>query len=385
MTEAKILDENETEKTSAVAEIPQTNDDDVRNSNLDSAGRLKLSEAELKEALKNIKNDYLPDKEKEKIAKKFRTYEELKKQLGDINLTPKSDAELIKELMDRHQATNDESFILIILSDLEFLVHQYDNANAFVDFDGFKEIIFKNLNSSNVNIKRETLKLLGSAVQNNVKVQIHALEMGSIGVLIKQFALDADYGIKNRAIFALSSILRHFPIAQLKFIQNAGLSAFADELAKQKNIKIQLKIVTLVNDLLLEHKYVLEDNTSANYEEKLRQYNQVNMKEKLKKHNWCDYVNNVFQNVFKIDINDHDSLEKCLNAIVSIMDTCDVNIFTNIKDTVLKLQSHYRLLILAEEKDEDEQDETIFNYYTHLLLLCRQIIEYLNYQYRFEL
>ncbi|KAF2884434.1 hypothetical protein ILUMI_21732 [Ignelater luminosus] len=385
LTEAKLLDENETEKTSAVAEIPQTNDDEVRNSNSDSAGRLKLSEAELKEALKNIKSDYMSDKEKDKITKKFRSYEELKKELGDINLTPKTDAELIRELMDKHKTTNDVSRILTILTDLEFLVHQYDNANEFVNLNGFKEIIFKNLNSSNVNIKRESLKLLGSAVQNNAKVQIHALEMGSIGVLIKQLALDTDYSIKNRAIFALSGILRHFPIAQLKFIENAGLSVFADELAKQKNMKIQLKIVTLINDLLLEHKYVMEDNTTTNYKEKLRQYNQVNMKEKLKKHNWCDYVNNVFQNVFEIDINDHDSIEKCLNAIISIMDTCNVIISTNIKDTVIKLQSRYKHLILTEDKNEDEKDETIFNYYTHLLILCRQIIEYFNYKYKFEL
>lgn len=72
--------------------------------------------------------------------------------------------------------------MLAILEDLEYLAHQYDNAIEFVRLKGFPDIILSNLNSTDPEILKQTLMLVGSLVQNNAKVQIHALEQGCIEV-----------------------------------------------------------------------------------------------------------------------------------------------------------------------------------------------------------
>lgn len=105
-----------------------------------------------------------------------------------------------------------------ILTDFEFLAHQIDNGVEFVRLNGFHEIIYKNLNITNDQIKEKTLKLLGSLLQNNPKVQIHALETGTISILLKILTLEESPQVKSRAVYALGCLLRRFPLAQLRYI-----------------------------------------------------------------------------------------------------------------------------------------------------------------------
>lgn len=131
----------------------------------------------------------LRPEEEQKIKNHYRSYTELKEALGDM--TPKTDAEILKELIDNHNnltktKTPNKYKILAILEDLEYLAHQYDNALEFVRQNGFPNIIANNINSTDPEILKQTLMLLGSLVQNNAKVQIHALEQGSIEVRTHQ-------------------------------------------------------------------------------------------------------------------------------------------------------------------------------------------------------
>ncbi|KAB0794863.1 hypothetical protein PPYR_11702 [Photinus pyralis] len=355
--EAKILVEDDiTDKTSAVVQVP-----DARNSNSEDEAPLKYSHQELKEALKNIKNDASPE---EQAEKKFRSYEELKEDLSKLDVRPKTDGELLKELMLYHKVLTTtqehQELIVSIIEDLEYLVHQIDNANDFVTLNGFADIIYPNLNSTNLDIKDGTLKLLGSSMQNNAKVQIHAFETGAIGTLLKVLVLNSDETIKNRAIFALSGLMRRFPLAQRQFLDNAGLNVFGELLQESNNMKLLLKIVTLIHDLILEHDGALKDKS---YLEKIEQYNAVNLRQKLQDQKWCPFLVTLLRNIVSIDVEDHDAVEKTLNTIISSR-VCNMSGNVQLQTLISHLQSYYKNLAKV---DDDE-------YFGHLLDLCQQAI-----------
>lgn len=361
ITEAKLLDENTTEETKAVVQVP-----DAENSNTENSAHFKLSQEELKEALKNIKSEEI----KEEKTQKFRSYEELKDDLSKLNIRPKTDFELLKELVLLHKklqkSNENEELLVSIIEDLEYLLHQIDNANDFVTLNGFVDIIYPNLNSTGVDIKSGTLKLFGSSVQNNAKVQIHALETGAIGILLKVLVLNSDHEIKNRAIYALSSLMRRFPLAQTQFLDSAGLNVFEELLQKSNNIKLLLKIVTLIHDLILEHNDALRDTNDL---EKIKQYNAVNLKRRLRDQNWCPYLVTLLSSIIKVDVGDHDAVEKILNAIIS-SDVCNILDNLQLQTLVSHLQSYYTDII---QFDDD-------TYFQQLLGLCNTLVRPLKHK-----
>lgn len=172
--EAKLLDEDETETTT-----------EIRHTTLETAGNLKTVSAltELTDQEYTLRPD-----EEQRIKTHYRSYAEIKEELGDT--VPKTDAEILGELIQNHKNLSkieaaSKYKMIAILEDLEYLAHQYDNALEFVRQNGFPDIIAKNLNATDPEILKQTLILLGSLVQNNAKVQIHAFEQGCIEVCNK--------------------------------------------------------------------------------------------------------------------------------------------------------------------------------------------------------
>jgi nucleotide exchange factor SIL1 len=54
-------------------------------------------------------------------------------------------------------------------------------------------------------------------------------------------------------MYLLSAVLRHFPYAQVKFLDYGGLSTMNDLMRDPKTPnKIKIKTLTLINDLILE-------------------------------------------------------------------------------------------------------------------------------------
>ena len=60
--------------------------------------------------------------------------------------------------------------------------------------------------------------------------------------------------VRSRALYALSSIIRHFPVAQKTFFEGGGVSAFSQLFQIESNDfkKLQLKVVTLLSDIITE-------------------------------------------------------------------------------------------------------------------------------------
>ena len=121
-------------------------------------------------------------------------------------------------------------------------------------------MIMKEMNKSqDKEIKMETVLVLGSAMQSNPKVKIHAVKLDMIQLLLNHISkslddLDSSKDFVSRLLFALSSVLRHFPFGQSQFIRFGGVEVLNKILNSQSkfNNKLKIKVITLANDLIME-------------------------------------------------------------------------------------------------------------------------------------
>ncbi|KAG5863205.1 hypothetical protein JTB14_014109 [Gonioctena quinquepunctata] len=246
--------------------------------------------------------------------------------------------------------------------------HQFDNALEFVRQNGFKEIIYRNLNLTEDEIKEDSLKLFGSLVQNNAKVQIHALETGSIPIILRNLNSESSTRVKSRAVFALSCLLRRFPLAQLRFVQNGGLFVVTKLLDETTPIKIQIKLVTLMNDLLLENIQSKIGSPSENQHNLIKQYKLINLENLLVEQNWCKYLNELLVSILATDSEDHDLVEKCLISMHTMADKCVTSFSEEILATLKK-----RYEILTKEDSEISEDGNS-DFFSNIHELCSDIL-----------
>ena len=75
----------------------------------------------------------------EKRKKKLRSYEELKENFDALNIKVETDAEILTNLMNRYKNAKSDEEHSSLLEDLEYLVHQFDNAITFADMGKFHE------------------------------------------------------------------------------------------------------------------------------------------------------------------------------------------------------------------------------------------------------
>ncbi|CAG9854114.1 unnamed protein product [Phyllotreta striolata] len=316
---------------------------------------------EIKEALKNLKSD--ESKSEDGGKTKFRSYEELKEDLGGVNLTSKTDAEIISDLLEEHknQIKNpkvDENIIISILEDLNYLAHQFDNALEFVRLNGFRDVIYKSLNSSSNPIQEIALRLLGSLVQNNARVQIHALETSSLHVLLRFLSPDEPVNLQSNAVFALGCFLRRFPLAQQRFVENGGIFVML-RLFEKSTLKIQVKIITLLNDLFVEKR----DSAEKSNKIVKSQYESVNLENQFIDQNWCLHLDRALTIVVNANLDDHDSIEKILVAMKLLSNKCK----HYDREVLSTLRNRYENLAQLESKGD--------NFYRDISLICIHILD----------
>jgi nucleotide exchange factor SIL1 len=135
-----------------------------------------------------------------------------------------------------------------VLEELEFHVHKFDTARDFADDGGFTKIVQPALNSSHEDVRAAAAFLTGSALSSNPKVQIAALEAGLVESLLRVVKLDASGLVRKRALYALSSLVRQFPLAQKRLLAAGGMDVFASIFKSdgEEDRQMQLKIITLL-------------------------------------------------------------------------------------------------------------------------------------------
>merc|ERR1719228_2462214 len=160
----------------------------------------------------------------------------------------------MKEHFEKFLIANTDTRKSEILEDLEYYVHKIDNALDFLHLSGMDQILLPSINSSTSSLRRMSCHLLGAAAQSNPKFQRAAHEAGLVGPLLRLVSLDPVIEVSSKALYALSAILRNFPEAQSTFLRQGGLGVFTnlfDREGREYN-KLQVKMVTLLHDLLLE-------------------------------------------------------------------------------------------------------------------------------------
>ena len=100
--------------------------------------------------------------------------------------------------------------------------------------------------------------------------------------------LDSSPRLAASAFTALSAVLRNFPQAQNKFLDQGGLGLLVKLFEKEgkPHEKLKIKILTLINDLLVERESALL-STDEDY------YYAMDLEAQLQKFGFCQVFNQV--------------------------------------------------------------------------------------------
>ncbi|KAH0955659.1 hypothetical protein HN011_001345 [Eciton burchellii] len=371
----KAVQENE-ETDLANAKKDSEDDEETRDKKEEI---IKFHIKELKEKLKRFKQDKIDisnmnDEEihpkTEKHFKRF--YETLKEELNALKINITSDSELLKRFFQKFQSykssittgtlTNiDIEEVLDILNNLEYLLHQIDNAKIFSDMDGLTKIISPCLNGSNNEIKSEALRLLGAAAQSNPKVQAKALENDFIQKLLHVLSTNSKPEVKSRCLFALSALIRQFPAAQKAWIDHGGLQLLG-KILYDDQLQIQMKAMKLINDLMIERQNLQDIYDAEQRQQKMKEYAITDFEQKLLGHDYCKLLSNLVIKCFKeklaskISLENNDFLEVAADSMIATTPICR-NEFKNIKqllpiiDNLIHFYKYPNVKLTLDETD----------------------------------
>ncbi|CAF1525871.1 unnamed protein product [Rotaria sp. Silwood1] len=306
LREAKLLDNNEPQSSSNnIIPVPsETTQEEISRHNLEQAfANLDLS-----------KDDVETDKtHEEEIRKRFRPYEELKKDFESMNIKIQTDQEIIINLIDQLNKTNNNDNRKIILIDLEYYLHQYDNAILFSDLNGL-DLLINLLNSTNTDVEIRSLAnlALGAAFQGNPKVQLKALQLGFIQYLLRLLNTESDDNIILRLLFTLSTLLRSFPLGQKNFLEHGGAELMIKILDHtNQNNKIAVRALTLMYDLIIEKDQAMDNKKEA--------YKNIHILNQLVDYGWCSRIST---RLTLFDIDNFDHIEKTIHAMIPFINIC---------------------------------------------------------------
>ncbi|PIL25864.1 hypothetical protein GSI_11617 [Ganoderma sinense ZZ0214-1] len=165
----------------------------------------------------------------------------------------KSDAELMKEALTvAVDERRDEDDRVQALDDFEMLVEQIDNANNLEKLKMWEPLqaLLVNPNSSE-EIQRQTLWVLGTAVQNNPAAQNSYLALSPLPSLLSFLSPTVRSGkTRSKAVYALSSLLRHNAAAVVQMADAGGWTVLRDAL-QDSDITVRRKVAFLFSSLLI--------------------------------------------------------------------------------------------------------------------------------------
>ena len=112
------------------------------------------------------------------MKNKFRSIEEIRKELEDhMGMNIKSDAQIMKIKIDLLKAENTtEEEQSTSLDDLEYYVHQIDNAIDLEKMHGL-QVVIGYLNHSSIKLQEKAAKVVGAAVQRYISPVICIIDI----------------------------------------------------------------------------------------------------------------------------------------------------------------------------------------------------------------
>ncbi|XP_043983045.1 nucleotide exchange factor SIL1 isoform X1 [Gambusia affinis] len=279
--------------------------------------RSSIDPDELKRAMKKIKED---QSSQDSAPSRFRPLDELKKDMADLDLLVETDVQIMRRLLDQFNSSSSTlEQRLSILQELEYMVHQVDNAQTLCAMGGLS-FILQGLNSSAVRFQENSALVLGSAVASNPVVQVQAVEAGALQTLLTTLATTQPLNVKKKVLYALACLLRHFPYAQRHFLSHGGLQILSELFRADAGGILRTRIVTMLYDMISEKELIsqagLDPVQDQAHAERLRQYSQVSLQEELMEEGWCSLVPQLLQST------EHDYREKALRALLAMTPVC---------------------------------------------------------------
>ncbi|XP_069387190.1 nucleotide exchange factor SIL1 isoform X2 [Paralichthys olivaceus] len=303
-----------------------------------------FSPDELKQVMKNIKEDLNPDSK----ASKYRPLEELKRDMAQLDLLVETDAQIMRRLLDQfNSSTSTTEQRLNILLELEYLVHQVDNAQTLCSMGGL-QFILDGLNSSDFRLQESSAFVLGSAMASNPVVQVKAVESGALQRLLTALATAQPIRVKKKVLFAVAALLRHFPYAQHNFLSHGGLQVLSELFRADGGGVLRTRIATMLYDMISEKELIsqtgLDPVLDAAHEDRVRQYSKVSVEGELLEKGWCTLVPQLLEST------EHDYREKALRALLAMAPTCldQYRSDSSLLGSLLSLRDQYQEMVQSE-------------------------------------
>uniref|UniRef100_A0A8C2YML0 Nucleotide exchange factor SIL1 n=1 Tax=Chinchilla lanigera TaxID=34839 RepID=A0A8C2YML0_CHILA len=314
---------------------------------------------DLKSALAKFKEGAQRESSKEDEARQaevkrlFRPIEELKQEFDELNVVIETDMQIMVRLINKFNSSSSSlEEKIAALFDLEYYVHQMDNAQDLLSFGGL-QVVINGLNSTEPLVKEYAAFVLGAAFSSNPKVQVEAIEGGALQKLLVVLATEQPLTAKKKVLFALCTLLRHFPYAQQQFLKLGGLQVLKGLVQEKSTEVLAVRVVTLLYDLVTEKMFAEEEAelTQDVSPEKLQQYRQVHLLPGLREQGWCEITARL------LALPEHDAREKVLQTLSALLATCRDHYRRDpqLSRTLGSLRAEYQALATLEvQEGEDE-------------------------------
>uniref|UniRef100_A0A8D0HYD7 Nucleotide exchange factor SIL1 n=2 Tax=Sus scrofa TaxID=9823 RepID=A0A8D0HYD7_PIG len=322
------------------------------NTNTYTSQDLKSALAKFKEGAE--KENSKEDKERQaKVKRLFRPIEELKKDFEELNVVIETDMQIMVRLINKFNSSSSSlEEKVAALFDLEYYVHQMDNAQDLLSFGGL-QVVINGLNSTEPLVKEYAAFALGAAFSSNPKVQVEAVEGGALQKLLVILATEQPLTAKKKVLFALCSLLRHFPYAQQQFLKLGGLQVLRSLVQEKGTEVLAVRVVTLLYDLVTEKMFAEEEAelTRETSPEKLQQYRQVHLLPGLREQGWCEITAHL------LALPEHDAREKVLQTLGALLATCRDHYRQDpqLSRTLVSLQAEYQALAALELREGEDE------------------------------
>ncbi|KAL3187754.1 hypothetical protein MRX96_024510 [Rhipicephalus microplus] len=262
--------------------------------------------------------------------------DELKKKMSSLKKEAKSESQILYYLLENYRNAT-EAGKEALLRDMEFLVHQYDTAVDFVAMGGLLAIS-PDLNSTSDAIRELVAHTLGSALQGNPTVQRNVLSQGLLPQLLRLIVLDSSERVRLRCLLHCHAC----------------------------SIKLQLKALTLLHDLVVEQHLRHESGQPTDSE----------LTQSIQLHGFCSLVPQLLQS------SDVDAQEKVVQAMAALAEVC-LEEFQKHGPALQELLSNYQRQAHREHSTEDTDQAA--DYYEGLLHSVSQLLDTLQKKQKDEL
>ncbi|XP_053682006.1 nucleotide exchange factor Sil1 [Sabethes cyaneus] len=322
--EAKLLEKDSNNTQSSLSTVAGANLQDHE-------AQLPISNIDkLKEALQNIPADKfeLNEKEQKKVKAKYKSYDQIKQDLKEANLEIKSDSDIMKNLMKRFEQlrkfidlseTSFKEELDSLFEDLQYLVHQIDNAIEFIDQKGIEKIIWPCLNQTETSLRIHGFKLFGTIAQNNPKAKVALFERNGGGILLSKISQSTKSDEISVGLYAFGSLVRKFPHALKELLTPHGYSLLFDVLGKNIELRVKVKIIRLISDLVQDYEYALSDKETDPITKE--RYQSTKLTEGLLKVDYCRRAGEFFHQNKAGLLQDESLAEEVVSALRSIRPT----------------------------------------------------------------